>query len=110
MKKFMIILLAAIMMAGTSMAQTGQKRQVPLPGTTTSVVKLSPGTLPKAEWQRQQNGMSAMSQMLQNHEYDGFPQAPWQQKIRKAEDVAAGYYITERPEGESVTYVRSADS
>ena len=110
MKKFMILLLAAIMMAGTSMAQTGQKRQVPLPGTTTSVVKLSPGTLPKAEWQRQQNGMSAMSQMLQNHEYDGFPQAPWQQKIRKAEDVAAGYYITERPEGESVTYVRSADS
>ena len=109
MKKITFFLMAAFVLATSSMAQTGQKRVVQLPGTTNNVVKALPTTPRKADVQKQRTSAKAARNFLANHQKAAVPKAPWQKKMAP-QKVTGGKYITEQPAGEYVSYSRSGDA
>lgn len=73
--------MAALLLATSSMAQTGQKRVVQLPGTTNNVVKALPTTPRKADVQKQRPVAKSVRNFLANHQKASVPKAPWQKKM-----------------------------
>lgn len=109
MKKFTLFLMAAMMMATTGLAQTGQKRVVQLPGTTKGVVKEMKAQPRQADMQRQHRATQPLRNMLANRNQNSIPKAPWQRKMVNKK-VTGGQFITEQPAGEYVSYVRSGEA
>ena len=96
MKKFTLFLMAAMMMATTGLAQTGQKRVVQLPGTTKGVVKEMKAQPRQADMQRQHRATQPLRNMLANRNQNSIPKAPWQRKMVNKK-VTGGQFITEQP-------------
>ena len=109
MKKITFFLMAAMMMATTGLAQTGQKRVVQLPGTTKGVVKEMKAQPRMADMQRQHRATPPLRNMLASRSQNSIPKAPWQRKMVNKE-ITGGKFISEQPAGEYVSYVRSGDA
>ena len=109
MKKITFILTAALMLATSGFAQTGQKRVVQLPGATKTIVKETKATPKKAYMQRQIVGSLPLRESLKKRPSTGIPKAPWQRKAVNKE-ITGGKYITEQPAGELVSYIRSGEA
>lgn len=108
MKKVTLCLVAALTMATSGFAQTGQKRVVGMPGTTKTIFKDAKATPKKAELQKQKSSPQVLRSQLKNRATTGLPKAPWQLKGMK-KDIT-GSYISKQPAGEYVSYSHSGEA